>query len=1042
MPIVIKELFPSDPLSEALEKINFNFDQVILAGGGPPGPIGPQGVPGIPGPQGERGDHWQVGVTAPTSDHGPSFGSLKDFDFWISATGQVYYWSIGASSWISSGTNLTGPQGASGATGGAFELGMYQGSTGNANTPGSSPAVGGTNYTPGISGATTVASGGVDFIIPVNIDKNSFFLGASGWAYNNLNNFGVYDVDQPVNIQRLTPKQVIIQTGIDYTGLGGLSIGAYGATSSVGSTLSDYLGDPTAVTDALNFFTAGFAIKPGFGDYAHVFRMRTGTIDLEIQAGDTNFAELAAGKTPDLILRSTRTIISDFTSAQITIGATSTMFREKVAIGYSSLPTFDSGSTFDNFGKGRSRGDFYIGALNGSTNSLGVGYGRTVNGAANVNLYTNGTTPTSETFSIFRASGQDGVGRITQVGAGFFEFNHIGTGDIKFSTTGVSTERMRITTGGTVGIGTPSPITKLEVVGAIRSSGNAGLPNDVTNNAVLAGGFTSPDIGRLYIGNGTGWKFNFSRRVSSVDTDLVTIVDSGFVGIGESNPSDKLDVKDGNISINDSSLAVQGIGRGIKFENGTSVSSSINLYRGSATNNVGLSFVNANVGATSEAMRIHPTGVISIGNSTAHLNTPTYRVHIQDNTEVAALIRSNSSGAGARNNLLFQRKNGTSSAVTTDQYLGGISFGGYDGTNWTSGTGDGGAEITSRAHQLWSSGNRPAYISLSTTSVGSSSALERMRIMDSGFVGIGTTTPLELLQVAGNIHVSGGNRTIFNRNTNSLAFGTSNTQRIIISSGGNVGIGSMVTPNNKFEISSGSFVHGSNTALSGNRAKFFVNNSAGSGAEGTEAFAITYFGATGSNFSFYPFSNSSSFVSRVRGYADYCSLNDFGYYSAQGVRQVHYLQMDDVGGDPNFIIGARNPDLIYMEIGKIGLRVFNTPSSVPVAGIRWNVTGWPIESGRYLSNMGGGTTPTPTDLGPFTHDSIIHVYWGTVGAVHGCDILLEFSDGVFEILTRGQGTYSGLNCVIPAGRKFRIRHNVSVLPGSNSTYTVMRLGRN
>jgi len=71
MPIVIKELFPSDPLSEALEKINFNFDQLVLAGGGPPGPQGPQGVPGIPGPQGERGDHWQAGATAPTLDHGP-----------------------------------------------------------------------------------------------------------------------------------------------------------------------------------------------------------------------------------------------------------------------------------------------------------------------------------------------------------------------------------------------------------------------------------------------------------------------------------------------------------------------------------------------------------------------------------------------------------------------------------------------------------------------------------------------------------------------------------------------------------------------------------------------------------------------------------------------------------------------------------------------------------------------------------------------------------------------------------------------------------
>ena len=71
MPITIKELFPSDPISEALEKINFNFDQLILAGGGPPGPPGPLGPQGVPGPLGIRGDHWFVGPSAfgQTADH-------------------------------------------------------------------------------------------------------------------------------------------------------------------------------------------------------------------------------------------------------------------------------------------------------------------------------------------------------------------------------------------------------------------------------------------------------------------------------------------------------------------------------------------------------------------------------------------------------------------------------------------------------------------------------------------------------------------------------------------------------------------------------------------------------------------------------------------------------------------------------------------------------------------------------------------------------------------------------------------------------------
>jgi hypothetical protein len=58
-----------------------------------------------------------------------------------------------------------------------------------------------------------------------------------------------------------------------------------------------------------------------------------------------------------------------------------------------------------------------------------------------------------------------------------------------------------------------------------------------------------------------------------------------------------------------------------------------------------------------------------------------------------------------------------------------------------------------------------------------------------GNVGIGVTVPAEKVEVAGNIHVSGGDRTIFNRSNNALSFGTNNTERMRINNAGNVGIG-------------------------------------------------------------------------------------------------------------------------------------------------------------------------------------------------------------------------------------------------------------
>ena len=59
MSIIIKELFKSDLdqytsnwwSSKKIEKLNFNFDQIALSGGGP---AGPSGFPGDQGPDGNK----------------------------------------------------------------------------------------------------------------------------------------------------------------------------------------------------------------------------------------------------------------------------------------------------------------------------------------------------------------------------------------------------------------------------------------------------------------------------------------------------------------------------------------------------------------------------------------------------------------------------------------------------------------------------------------------------------------------------------------------------------------------------------------------------------------------------------------------------------------------------------------------------------------------------------------------------------------------------------------------------------------------------
>jgi hypothetical protein len=103
--------------------------------------------------------------------------------------------------------------------------------------------------------------------------------------------------------------------------------------------------------------------------------------------------------------------------------------------------------------------------------------------------------------------------------------------------------------GGNFGIGTDAPSTKLDVQGPIRTSSNANLPASVTSSPVWAGNFGTPDIGKMYIGDGTGWKFHFSRRTGGVDTDVITILDNGRVGIGTSSPTTRFQVSGGSASI-------------------------------------------------------------------------------------------------------------------------------------------------------------------------------------------------------------------------------------------------------------------------------------------------------------------------------------------------------------------------------------------------------------------------------------------------------------------------------------------------------------
>ncbi len=91
--------------------------------------------------------------------------------------------------------------------------------------------------------------------------------------------------------------------------------------------------------------------------------------------------------------------------------------------------------------------------------------------------------------------------------------------------------------------------------------------------------------------------------------------------------------------------------------------------------------------------------------------------------------------------------------------LNGLAASGHDGTQLVA-TPKG--LLTLRASQDWTPASTPTNVIFETTEVNSLARLERMRLTHEGYLGIGTSDPLERLEVAGKLKLTGtGNGVIF-----------------------------------------------------------------------------------------------------------------------------------------------------------------------------------------------------------------------------------------------------------------------------------------
>jgi hypothetical protein len=326
----------------------------------------------------------------------------------------------------------------------------------------------------------------------------------------------------------------------------------------------------------------------------------------------------------------------------------------------------------------------------------------------------------------------DGAGDNTDFGIKWASSNasiysNTGNAYLTFATNG--SERMRITSGGNVGIGTTSPSGKLDVFSS----------SDVYTNISTSGNNTSAVLS-LYsstgVSDGAAICYNVAMRFGTVTglngagfTERMRITSGGNVGIGTTSPDRKLGILVSPSSTGDD---------GINITNGSSSfiltrTGSSYTYRGVPAN-AGMIYSGANLAFLSdgtnttfhngngETMRITSGGNVGIG------TTPSYKLDV--NGSQRWIFRNSSSEI---TDLLVSTESANS--------ISKLSFLWY-GNETAALKFHRGDDSTGSSISLW-------------TQPTGGSTTERIRIRDNGNIGIGTTSPGATLDVNGSIYVSG-----------------------------------------------------------------------------------------------------------------------------------------------------------------------------------------------------------------------------------------------------------------------------------------------
>ena len=369
-----------------------------------------------------------------------------------------------------------------------------------------------------------------------------------------------------------------------------------------------------------------------------------------------------------------------------------------------------------------------------------------------------------------------------------------------------NSEKARITSAGNLGIGTSSPSYPLDVNGAVRAGSYR-----------IGGGTVLSGLSTVYLGSGGA-----TGAIGLVTTSGQGLtLDGANVGIGTTSPLHKLDVS-GTVRLKNSASE-------LVIDNSTYSEMRYgpdNYFRADGSQaTVNGPVLRFRIAGT-EKMRVHSNGNVGIGTV-----SPSDKLTVQD----GSITSTDASGVNYakidRFTGLTLKGNGAGSRGIQTPNTDALTF----GTN----------------------------------------ATERMRITSGGNVGIGTTSPSEKLHVDGTILVNNEIHFVTNqmriyRSSNDMRLRTASTDRMTITSSGNVGIGT-TSPNQKLTVNG-------NIRATGSTARLILDNTSGA-----QSFQI-YTWAQGTNIY-----NSSAANANIYFGRDASVANNF-YFSRNG--NDHTMKVD------------------------------------------------------------------------------------------------------------------------------------------------------